>query len=314
MHPTLFTIGRWNIPTYTVLLDLGLILALVLIYREGRRQGGAGTAAGRGDRVSGEAALDLGLWVVIGGVLGGRIGHVLANRSLFSEDWTRAFRIWEGGLAWRGAFLGGLMILALLSWRRGSAGRQQPSGQDPVPRADSLAFLSRLLSWADLLTPALALGLAFGWAACLMGGCAYGAIGEGWGMVVLPDLAGLEAPRFPTQALGTAFCLLLFVGFWFLRGRWPFRGAAFLTFCLFHFGAQFFLEFTRGDESAYLGPWRLGQALDFALALMAAAGLLVLWWRAPEVDEARGLLEESDLAELPPSVVAGDAPLPGEDA
>jgi hypothetical protein len=45
MHPTLFTIGKWSIPTYTVLLDLGLILGLVLTYFEGKRLLGKGETA-----------------------------------------------------------------------------------------------------------------------------------------------------------------------------------------------------------------------------------------------------------------------------
>jgi prolipoprotein diacylglyceryltransferase len=60
MYPTLFTIGRFSIPSYTVLLDLGIILGLVLTYFEGRRL-----------LKNSEIALDLGLWTVIGGILGG---------------------------------------------------------------------------------------------------------------------------------------------------------------------------------------------------------------------------------------------------
>ena len=103
MYPTLFTIGNLSIPTYTVLLDLGLILGLLLTYYEGKRQLDRGTLA-----------LDFGLWVVIGGILGGRIGYVLANWSVFSEDWASVIRIWEGGL--------------VLSWRR--PGRAP--GHDPL--------------------------------------------------------------------------------------------------------------------------------------------------------------------------------------
>ena len=64
MYPTLFTIGKMSIPTYTVLLDLGLILGLVITYFEGKRKLG-----------SAEMALDLGLWTVIGGIVGGVLGH-----------------------------------------------------------------------------------------------------------------------------------------------------------------------------------------------------------------------------------------------
>ncbi len=250
MYPILFTIGKFTIPTYTVLLDLGLILALALTYFEGKRLLG-----------NGEEALDLGLWAVIGGILGGRIGYVLANWGAFSENWGRALRIWEGGLAFHGAFLGGLGVLAIFALLQRRAGQQST------------------LSYGDALTPGLMLGLTFGWAACLMGGCAYGKVGQGFGYAILPDLYGIEAPRFATQVVGLGFSLILLIAVWLLRKRWPFPGAAFLMGNLLYFTGQFFLEFTRGDEAIYVGPWRLAQALDLALALLAAVGLMVLWWQ-----------------------------------
>jgi prolipoprotein diacylglyceryltransferase len=132
----------------------------------------------------------------------------------------------------------------------------------------------------DVLTPGLALGIAFGWAACLMAGCAYGALGEGFGTAILPDIYGIEAPRFATQEAGLVYSLLLLAGFWLLRDRWPFTGASFLMFILFYFTGQFFLDFTRGDEAIYAGPWRLTQLVNLALALSVAVGLLILWRQA----------------------------------
>ena len=251
MHPTLFTIGNLSVPTYTVLLDLGLILGLVLTYFEGRRSLG-----------SGELALDMGLWTVIGGVIGGRIGYVVANWRVFSEDWLRALRIWEGGLSFHGALLGGLLVMVIFAALQR---RREPS----VP----------VWELADVLTPGLSLGIAFGWLACLMGGCAYGLLGEGWGYAVLPDIYGVVASRFATQVVGLIFALVLFALVMLMRNRWPFAGAAFLMYGLIYFGGQFFLEFTRGDEAIYLGPWRLAQALDFVLALVAGGSLVVLWWK-----------------------------------
>ncbi len=252
MYPTLFTIGKLSIPTYTVLLDLGLILGLVLAYFEGKRV-----------LDSGETALDLGLWTVIGGIIGGRLGYVLANWSVFSQEPGQIVRIWEGGLSFHGAFLGGLAVMGLFALIQ----RRQ---------AQAASFWQL----ADTLTLGLALGITFGWAACLLGGCAYGVLGEGFGYAVLPDLFGVEAPRFATQAFGLGLALILLVVFGLLRKRWPFAGASFLMYLLLYFSGQFFLEATRGDEAIYLGPWRLAQVLDLALALAAAAALMVLWWRA----------------------------------
>jgi phosphatidylglycerol:prolipoprotein diacylglycerol transferase len=252
MYPTLFTIGKLTVPTYTVLLDVGLILGLVLTYFEGKRV-----------LHSGERALDLGLWTVIGGIVGGRVGYVVANWSVFGQEPGRMIRIWEGGLSFHGAFLGGLAVLGIF----GLLQRRQEDG-------------ASFWTLGDVVTPGLGLGLTFGWAACLMGGCAYGALGEGFGYAILPDLFGVEAPRFATQAFGLALALVLFVVFWLMRKRWIFAGASFLLFTSLYFTGQFFLEFTRGDEAIYVGPWRLAQVLDMALALASAAGVLVLWWQA----------------------------------
>lgn len=292
MHPILFTIGRFSIPTYTVLLDLGLILGLGLTYYEGKRRFGEG-----------EATLDLGLWAVIGGILSGRIGYVLANWSAFAEDWLRAFRIWEGGLSFHGAFLGGLLAFTLFALRNWKVQSKSPaSGETPPARAPS--FLLSFLQLSDGLVPGLALGIVFGWAACLMGGCSYGRIGEGMGYALLPDLYGIEAPRFATQAIGLVYSTLLFAIFWLLRRQWPFAGASFLLYLLFYFGGMFFLEFTRGDEAIYLGPWRLAQWLDLALALLAGASLLVLWYQAyrgPEDIEGVKIEENQTEEGLPPT-------------
>jgi len=172
-------------------------------------------------------------------------------------------RIWEGGLSYQGAFLGGLLAMALY------AGVYRHA-------AETVS----LWTLGDVLTFGLAAGIVFGWAACLVGGCAYGAVGEGFGHLILPDLYGVEAPRFATQVAGLAYALLLLVSYWLLRRWWPFPGAAFLMYVLLYSGGMFLLAFTRGDEAVYLGPWRLDQWIDLLLVSLAAAGLLILWRQA----------------------------------
>jgi len=281
MYPTLFAIGKVAIPTYTVLLDLGLILGLVLTYFEGKR------LLRRPD-----LALDLGLWTVIGGIVGGRIGYVLTYLSTFAENWVQVFQIWKGGLTFLGAFVGGLVVLGIFALAQ--------------RRSKERVSLWRM---ADVLVPGLALGIVFGWAACLMGGCAYGAEGQGFGTMVLPDIYGVAQTRFATQIAGLIQAGLLFIFAWLMRNRWPFSGAAFLMVCLLYFGGQFFVEFVRGDEALYFGPFRLGQIVEMVLVAASAAGLLILWWRSrrqgKDVDEIEETIAEieddsiEDAAEIP---------------
>ena len=66
---------------------------------------------------------DLVVWLVIGGVIGARLYHVVTDYQLFTDDPLRAFRIWEGGLSIWGAVHG----------RRGRGSDPHPSSP-PRPR------------------------------------------------------------------------------------------------------------------------------------------------------------------------------------
>ncbi|NIO71810.1 MAG: hypothetical protein GTN71_22975 [Anaerolineae bacterium] len=282
MHPILFRFGSTIIYTYTVLLDVGLVCGLVVACLEGKRRG-----------IAPERIVDAALWAVVAGIAGGRVGYVLANQEYFAENLREAFYIWEGGLAFQGALLFGLLALFLYS------------------AYHKLPFLAL----ADMAALGLALGQVFGWLGCLMSGCAYGLESHGATSILarlsldLPDIYGIHAPRFATQPLASALSLAIFILLWATRRRWPFGSAqdkpfdpsaelrasfaqdrpsdypfdraqggaqdrpfpgfAFTLYLLLYAGGQFLLEFTRGDEAIYWGPWRVSQWLYLAEAALA---------------------------------------------
>ena len=242
MPTVLFHIGSRPIYTYTVLIDAGLLLGLLVTWWLGRRRG-----------LSPPALMDVLSIVLTGGLLGGRLLYVLLNLAYFSQHPLESLAIWRGGISFHGAFIGG--GIALLIW---SAAGRRPIWQ-----------------WTDLLCPALALGGVFGWLACLAGGCAYGEAGRGALYLRAPDIYGVVARRFPTQWFGIGQSLLLLgLLLWAL-----FRQRAGLPTALYligYFGGQFVLEFWRGDEVPYLGALRLTQWLDLLLFL-AGLALLVSW-------------------------------------
>jgi len=258
MHPILFRFGSIIIYTYTILLDVGLVCGLVVACLEGKRRG-----------IAPERLVDAALWAVVAGIAGGRVGYVLANQEYFAENLREAFYIWEGGLAFQGAFLAGLLALFLYS------------------AYHKLPFLTL----ADTAVLGLALGQVFGWLGCLMSGCAYGSESHGTTSILahlsldLPDIYGIHAPRFATQPLASALSLAIFVLLWAIHRRWPFDstqdkpfpGFAFTLYLLLYTSGQFLLEFTRGDEAIYWGPWRVSQwiyLIEAALALVSLAYLL----------------------------------------
>ena len=56
------------------------------------------------------------MWIIIAGILGARLFHVLDHWHEYSIDPIRALYIWESGLAIWGALVGGLIAAAFVSW------------------------------------------------------------------------------------------------------------------------------------------------------------------------------------------------------
>lgn len=244
MHPVLFHIGHSAVYSYSALLGLGLIFALGLACVECKRLLG-----------SPWLVIDAALFALVAAVLAGRLDYVAQHRAYFAENPWEAFQIWRDGLAFWGAFPAGLTALLVYTAYR------------------NLPFWTL----ADAMAPGLALGQVFGWLGCLAHGCAYGRTGEGFFYRCLPDIYGVNAPRFATQAVGAALSLAIFVILWLWRNRQPFRGFSFSLYVLLCFGGQFLLNFTRGDETLYVGPLRLSQLVDLGLAVWAVISLGYLW-------------------------------------
>lgn len=231
MYPILFRLGSHIVHTYTVALVVGMAVGMWIAYRRAK-----------GWLSAPEAVLDAGFWALLGGVLGGRAGYVIANWAYYADHLDKALNVREGGLSWHGALIGGGMAVALWYVVR------QRSGP-PVPNWRDLA---------DVAAPGLALGGAFGWLGALLTGSAYGTEASGyapplsWLAADLPDIYGVSAPRFMAQPMMIAWSLALWGLLWGLRRRLP-RGALFALYLLLYALGDFGVAFLRGD-----GTWRWG--------------------------------------------------------
>ena len=61
---------------------------------------------------------DISFWVVIWGVIGARLYHVVTDYQLFEHDPFRAVQIWRGGLGIWGAVIGGGIAVIVVTRRR----------------------------------------------------------------------------------------------------------------------------------------------------------------------------------------------------
>jgi len=240
MHPVLFRLGSYTVYTYTLALVIGLALGTWIAYRRAHRS-----------QIDPMTVLDGGFWTLLGGVLGGRLGFVALNWAYYADHIDRALAFREGGLWWHGALLGG--GASLLAWRllRHWLGHPVPDWRDLF----------------DVTAPGLALGCAWGWFGCLMGGCAYGADASGyapplsWLAARLPDIYGVGVVRFVTQPLMIGWCLLVWIALWRVGARLP-RGGTFAAYLLLYAAGDLAVGFLRGD-----GTWRWGLWISQWLAV-----------------------------------------------
>jgi phosphatidylglycerol:prolipoprotein diacylglycerol transferase len=247
MQPIFWQWNGFTISTYAVWMTIGLIAATLV-----------SLAVARQYHLRSAYVLDAILAAVVAGVLAARAGYVIINWAYYQDHAAEILRLWQGGLNWQAGLIGGSIGAWLV------ARRTQPS----VP-----------MTLLDILAIGLPLGIACGWIGSYFSATAYGAELFSGDRVFflardLPDAYGLSNPRWPTQIIGAAWALLLFVLMWFTRRKdWAAGTRYWCVIAVYSLGALL-IGFTRGDDVPHFYGWRVDQLLD---ALLVAAGVIGLW-------------------------------------
>ena len=102
---------RWYALAYIVGIWLGYLLAKRTIARARLWKDDA-------PAMSGELLEAFLTWLILGIILGGRIGYVIGyGEGQFLDDPMSIFRVWEGGMAFHGGFLGVALAGLIFCWK-----------------------------------------------------------------------------------------------------------------------------------------------------------------------------------------------------
>jgi len=197
-------------------------------------------------------------WMVLGVILGGRIGYVLFyNFHYYMQNPLQIAQIWQGGMSFHGGLLG--VVVVAVSY--------------------SLKNKFHPLALGDILGTVVPIGLFFGRLANFINGELYGRITTvPWAMVFPADPAGL--PRHPSQ-LYEAFLegLVLFTVLFFCARNPNIRRTTGMLFGIFVTGyslSRFIIEFFREPDPQVGMIWQyftMGQLLSVPMIL---AGIILI--------------------------------------
>jgi len=250
LHPILLNFGSFRLPTYGVLMVLGILGAMVTVTRLGRREG---LDPGR--------LFDMSTWLIVVGLLGAKVLMILTEWRFYSDNPREIFS-WAT-LQSGGVFYGGFIAAAVFgAW---------------YVRAYRLPFWKT----GDVVAPAVALGQSVGRLGCFAAGCDYGKPTSSFlGVVFRNPLSHqvtgvpLNIPIHPAQVYESLATLVIFgILLWRIR-RKAYDGEVFIIYIGLYALARFFIEFLRGDEDRGFVFNQLLSTSQFIaiLAILAAAG------------------------------------------
>jgi phosphatidylglycerol:prolipoprotein diacylglycerol transferase len=250
MHPEILQWGFLQIRSYGLMLALAFLAGTWLSLREARRL-----------RLDEDRVVTVILVSLVAGVLGARMLYVLEHIAEFRREWGSVLALWQGGLTLYGGIVAGAVMGLLAAQRLG------------LPR----------WSVADALTPAIALGTAFGRMGCFLNGCCYGRpTSQPWGVTFPPDsFAGLEfgnARVHPSQLYFAIAGIALYIVSVLLRDRFRAPGQLFWTMLGLLALVRIPLDLTRAYESEAvlltLGRLQVTESQVMSVALILFAALM----------------------------------------
>ncbi len=228
MNRVAFNIFGFNVYYYSLCILLGVIVAYILITREGKKQG-----------LTKEFTSDLIFYTLIIGILGARVYYCVFNLDYYLANPSEILKIYNGGLAIHGGVIAGLVFVYFYTKKK------------------NISFIKIL----DIIAPAVIIAQSFGRWGNFFNQEAHG------GITTYQNLKNMHIPEFiingmhiegkyyyPTFFFESIWCLIGFIILMIARRNKNLRKGFQIGFYFIWYGiGRFFIEALRTDSLMFFG-------------------------------------------------------------
>lgn len=228
MNRVAFNIFGFNVYYYSLCILLGVIVAYILITREGKKQG-----------LPKEFISDLIFYTLIIGILGARVYYCVFNLDYYLANPSEILKIYNGGLAIHGGVIAGLIFVYFYTKKK------------------NVSFIKIL----DIVAPAVIIAQSFGRWGNFFNQEAHG------GITTYQNLKNMHIPEFiingmhiegkyyyPTFFFESIWCLIGFIILMIARKNKNLKKGFQIGFYFIWYGiGRFFIEVLRTDSLMFFG-------------------------------------------------------------
>lgn len=218
INPISFSIGSLQIRWYGIIFALAFLFGILIAIKLSKKR-----------NISEDIIYDFSIWLILGSVIGARIGHVFFyNWNYYSQNLVQIFQIWNGGVSLYGGILGAVIATLIYS------------------RIKKLEFYDM----GDIFVIPLAFGTIFGRIGNFINQELYGRVTNlPWG-IYFDNVQGKRHPTQIYEAIGNLVVFLILIFMWKKNVK---KGTIFWSYISIYSLIRFLAEFLREDIMVLFG-------------------------------------------------------------